>query len=268
MISACDAGYLLPAFHDALAASELIGIDALNELWRNLCTGECESTLDLSGRKQLEDPVLFTAANLISRGLPTLPSVPFEQYFSDTFHRTAIDPDDRGALHSRVLSAEKEFLDLFLRSLHAVIVPTDDEVLQRLGKSKAAPLLKSIIPLFRQLFGSPALQLLESDETHGYLQLPFLQPIAGIRGVRVHAVAMEGGTEQSGVQKDGWFMLVITPGGTQKLQQDIAALKVVLAPEFSPERMAMDAGALLATAEGREAMQLSLSPLGAARVHR
>ncbi|MFZ1729034.1 MAG: DEAD/DEAH box helicase [Bacteroidota bacterium] len=268
MISACHAGYLLPAFHDALLASELIGNSELRALWRNLCSVECETALDLFGRKVSDDPILLTAANMISRGLPTLPSAAFEKKFADTFKRFTFSEDERGVLCSRIVSPEKEFLSLILHALHAVSPPSDEDIQLRLGKTKAAPLLKPLVPLFRQLFGNASLQLLESDEKHGYLLLPFFQPIGGVRGVRARTVAKEGGSEQSGLQSDGWFAILIAPGNAQQLQKDIAALKKAMSADFSSRKMAFDAGSLLATGEGREALQLALSPLGAARVQR
>ncbi|MBE0645347.1 MAG: DEAD/DEAH box helicase [Bacteroidetes bacterium] len=268
MMSACHAGYVLPGFVNALAESGSIGADALRSLLRRVAVADCESTLDLSDRKIAEDPVLRTAANFISRGLPTIPSLACERIFADAFHHSTVEEDDRGRFLSRVIISDPAFPLLLSRSLYAIAAETDEHLLMRLGKSKAAPLLKIIVPLFRELFGAASLALIESDEKHGYLQLPFPYPIAGVRGVRAHGVAQDGGSERSGLLPDGWYTLVLVPGGTKQLQADAAALKKMIAHEFPSEGIAIDAAALMSVPLAKQAIQLMLSPFAVARVQR
>ncbi len=268
MISACHAGYVLPGFYHALAESGQIENDTLRHLLRSVSAGDCDTSFDVSDRKLAEDPLLRAAANFISRGLPTLPSLSFEQFFAAAFSRSTVEEDTLGRFRSRSLTRDPDFLKRLRQALYALHPPTDDALRQRFGKSKAAPLLKTAVPMLRQLFGPAALALLESDERRACLQLPFRHPICGVRGLRISGTAAEGAAEQSGLQSDGWYQLGIVPGGTKQLQADIAALRKILSPDFPSEGIAVDASSLLAAAEGREALQLMLSPIAAARTQR
>ncbi|MDT8325345.1 MAG: hypothetical protein RRA94_14625, partial [Bacteroidota bacterium] len=94
MKSQLHAGYVLPGVLSALTDSRKVsgeGLQALLSAWTRF---DVETGVDLVGGKTLDDPVLLTAANLVSRGLPTLPGVEMQQHFDRCFGSTETRIDE------------------------------------------------------------------------------------------------------------------------------------------------------------------------------
>ncbi|MBR9977154.1 MAG: hypothetical protein KFH87_03615, partial [Bacteroidetes bacterium] len=130
------AGYALPAIRQALTASQRSAAQGTRDAWCAICTATAESTIDLTERKLNDDPVLRTASNLVSRGLPTLPSVTLERRF-ETFGRTRLSGDARGRLQSE-FTGNQELLRLMLIALRELTAATKAKKTVPVGKERSS----------------------------------------------------------------------------------------------------------------------------------
>ena len=79
-----QAGYVLEAIKESFAqtASDL---DKINALLSSLCYFDIDTDLNLFSKKPESDSIVAVLSNIISRGLPTKPSIFIEETFANTF---------------------------------------------------------------------------------------------------------------------------------------------------------------------------------------
>lgn len=119
-----QAGYILEALKDQLLAySESHNIEiAINGLLKSISTFNIETSLNLEIQSAVPS-ILAVASNILTRGLPTLPSVFIEEQFAQALQLTSrMDQKERGKVN---FPLKAKFLDpvlsdIFFRSLHVV----------------------------------------------------------------------------------------------------------------------------------------------------
>ncbi|MCB2205746.1 hypothetical protein KQI65_13455 [bacterium] len=261
MNSTLHAGYILPGVFDALLRSDAGNGEFLREYLYAWCAVDMQTDVDTAG-KQIDDPVLLVAANLVSRGLPTLPGAQLQKKFDDVFGRTASRETHTGRLESFPSEISSGMAGELLEVLRAVDPRVSDrDALYGIMQSKAAGILKVLLKPLQQVFGSAIGHLLQVDEDGAGLRIPF--PVAWNGMLGIHArVARKSDTAKAGVREDGWFELPVE-NDVDKLTEILKGIKGMLPDSALP--LAVQDERML-RAEGGDALQLLLSPLAAARL--
>src|SRR5687768_11973370 len=119
-----QAGYILESVRDALNVygkrSENSGV--IRGLLRSLSTFDVETNLNLDLPGNLPS-ILAVASNILTRGLPTLPSIYIEEYFSKQLSLTQrFDDRGRGKIGFPFISSDLngEAGELLTKALHII----------------------------------------------------------------------------------------------------------------------------------------------------
>lgn len=260
------AGYVLPSVFDAMRASGLLGDDALRALLRSWCVASVEGLESAERKRPLDDGVVMVAANLVSRGLPTLPSVELERLFAKTIGRTSIDIDETGRIVSTAEKIDASFAERLLDALKAVHPDIDSAELPKpVRTSKAAGLAKVLAAPLTDLFGPAITQLLDVDEGGKILLLPFPFPLSGMYGIRAFAVKSIDGDTTGGLDERGWYQLPVASGGAAALKKHLKAIRTLVPYEAIP--LVLQSRQLF-QGDSAHATQLALVPIAVARLQR
>jgi superfamily II DNA helicase RecQ/very-short-patch-repair endonuclease len=117
-----QAGYFLPSVKQRLleTGQHIYNIEPkITGLLTHLCYFELETDSDLSANKPHLEPLIAVANNIISRGLPTFPSIYIEEILSNTFQFTKKSIDDIGKIHYSWIPQTIEFNQLYA-ALHII----------------------------------------------------------------------------------------------------------------------------------------------------
>jgi len=259
------AGYVLPAVFDALHASGMLGDEALRALLRSWCIASVDG-IEGEKKRPLDDAVVMTAANMVSRGLPTLPSVEIERLFAKSFGRTAIHVDGTGRIVSGAEGIDPSFVERLLDALKAVHPRIDSAELPiSVRSSKAAGLAKVLTAPLTDLFGPAITQLLDVDEGGRVLLLPFPYPHSGMYGIRAFAVKSIEDDTPGGLDDRGWYQLPLASGDSSSLKMHLRAIRTLVPSDAIP--LVVQSRQIF-TEEGSEATQLALVPIATARLQR
>lgn len=125
-IKQLQAGYVLDSVRERLHKERLVEDDSLDRLFRSLCYFdiEVESSEQPSIVRSIPD-VINVADNLISRGLPTRPSLLIEDHYADLLKshgfEVSIDPEAKriGSLLYN-LTCDSRFAEKMIRALHVI----------------------------------------------------------------------------------------------------------------------------------------------------
>ena len=125
-IKQLQAGYVLDSVRERLHKEHLVEDDSLDRLFRSLCYFdiEVESSEQPSIVRSIPD-VINVADNLISRGLPTRPSLLIEDHYADLLKshgfEVSIDPEAKriGSLLYN-LTCDSRFAEKMIRALHVI----------------------------------------------------------------------------------------------------------------------------------------------------
>ncbi len=112
------AGYVLPGVANALSASGTEDENVLSILRQRFCSTAAEIASP-GGKPPPADPVVATAANIVSRGLPTFPSYEIQQAFDRAIGLTRSSVDDRGRIRGTLASPDRSVGDRFHAALAA-----------------------------------------------------------------------------------------------------------------------------------------------------
>ena len=142
MSDSLHAGFVLPGVRDAVAASGRFDVPSMDALWRACCEIRAEASFELRPRRLPDEPPLLVASNILSRGLPTLPSLPAEELFARLFDRTRLEQDARARITSRAANSDPAFSALLGDALIAAAPPAAAQTAEPAaaggGKSEAA----------------------------------------------------------------------------------------------------------------------------------
>lgn len=119
-----QAGYILESVSEQLNqyARQCKKEAHLNGLLRSLSTFNIETGVNLENPSIIPS-ILAVASNILTRGLPTLPSVTLEQYFSDTIQLTNREDNvERGKINFPLVqnSTTGKAKEIFYKALHVI----------------------------------------------------------------------------------------------------------------------------------------------------
>jgi ATP-dependent DNA helicase RecQ len=127
-----QAGYLLDSVREHLKsyAKQHKKEAALNGLYRSLSTFNIETALNLETPSNIPS-ILAVAANILTRGLPTLASIHMEEYFSKTLNiTTRVDEHERGKISFSLTleDSNENGYEKFYKALHVIDPRAKDRV--------------------------------------------------------------------------------------------------------------------------------------------
>jgi ATP-dependent DNA helicase RecQ len=157
-----QAGYILDSISDLFKDTERN--THLASLAKQLSYFDIKTNLDLS--QDNVDPLIAVANNIVSRGLPTKPSIFIEQSFADAFELTQKYKDEVGTVSFTFEKNRSDFKKFLFRAFHIIdprVKSSDQyerfvESWERLGSQYEEGFLFSIIPKY---LGQHFVQLIE-----------------------------------------------------------------------------------------------------------
>lgn len=131
------AGYVLPGVANALKASGTSGEQALSTLRTTLCSVAMEAPAVI-GKPPPADPVILTAAGIVSRGLPTFPSSEIQEEFDRGIGLTRSSTDTRGCIHGALDPSHPSTADRLHAALRSVLAGLSEAHKKGNGEKSAA----------------------------------------------------------------------------------------------------------------------------------
>lgn len=156
-----QAGYVLSSVVSALieAGYEKHKIESLLTFHSYF---DIQTSFQIRNNKSL--PIIEVAENIIIRGLPTLASIFLEQYFIEKFDRIEKKIDDTGSIIISFKEKGDELISLLYKALH-IIKPRTDKIgyeNNRFGSEYEKDFILRLLP---EVFGNYIIQLIETQRT-------------------------------------------------------------------------------------------------------